>query len=55
MMREGKYILVLTTCVFVQLGSGDTTQRSSPLALVGLSSGVAMVSCGHVRLFANAV
>ncbi len=48
--------MVLTTCGLVQLGLGDTLQRSSPV--VGVfreGSGVTMVACGHVRLFAKAV
>jgi hypothetical protein len=35
----------------VQVGDGSTTQqRNSPVAVVGLSSGVAMVALGAVRL-----
>jgi hypothetical protein len=34
----------------VQVGDGSTTQRNSPVAVVGLSSGVAMVALGMVRL-----
>jgi hypothetical protein len=34
----------------VQVGDGSTTQRNSPIAVVGLSSGVAMVALGMVRL-----
>jgi hypothetical protein len=35
----------------VQLGDGSTTERHSPEAVVGLSSGVVMVALGSVRLF----
>ena len=35
----------------MQLGDGSTTQRNTPVAVVGLSSGVAMVALGWVRLF----
>ena len=38
----------------VQVGDGSTTQRNSPVAVVGLSSGVAMVALGMVRLFKTA-
>ena len=41
-------------CVFVQLGDGSTTQRNTPVAVAGLSSGVAMVALGGVRLFTTA-
>ena len=34
----------------MQLGDGSTTQRNTPVAVVGLSSGVAMVALGDVRL-----
>ena len=48
------FILWLTTCVCVQLGDGSTTSRSTPFAVTGLSSGVAMVALGWVRLPAPA-
>ena len=35
----------------MQLGDGSTTDRKTPLSVVGLSSGVAMVASGDVRLF----
>ena len=30
--------------IFVQIGDGTTTQRNTPVGVVGLSSGIAMVS-----------
>ncbi len=47
-------VVLLTTCLLVQLGDGSTTDRSTPVAVVGLSSGIAMVELGDVRLFATA-
>ena len=47
-------VVLLTTCLLVQLGDGSTTQRNTPVAVAGLSSGVAMVALGSVRLFATA-
>ena len=38
-------------CLVVQVGDGSTTDRYTPVAVVGLSSGVAMVALGMVRLF----
>ena len=38
-------------CLVVQVGDGSTTNRYTPVAVVGLSSGVAMVALGGVRLF----
>ncbi len=55
MTRRGlSFILWLTTCVVVQLGDGTRTKRSTPVAVAGLSSGVAMVALGYVRLPAPA-
>ena len=34
---------------FVQLGDGTTTQRSNPMGVNGLSSGIQMISSGWVR------
>ena len=48
------FMMWLTTCVFVQLGDGSTTHQSTPVAVAGLSSGVAMVALGYVRLPAPA-
>ena len=39
-------------CVlFLQLGDGSTTFKSTPVAVSGLSGGIAMVALGDVRLF----
>ena len=35
---------------FVQIGDGTTTQRNTPVGVVGLSSGIVMVALGSVRL-----
>ena len=43
--------MLLTLCLVVQVGDGSTTDRYTPVAVVGLSSGVAMVALGGVRLF----
>ena len=49
-------IAFLTNALFEQVGDGSMTNRDisvpdrlTPVAVVGLSSGVAMVSLGHVR------
>ena len=34
---------------FVQIGDGTTTQRYTPVGVVGLSSGIGMVPLGDVR------
>ena len=34
---------------FVQIGDGTTTQRSTPVGVIGLSSGIVMVALGFVR------
>ena len=36
---------------FVQIGDGTTTQRYTPVGVVGLSSGIVMVALGSVRFF----
>ena len=38
----------------MQLGDGTTAYRNTPVAVVGLNSGIAMVASGYVRLFATA-
>ena len=47
-------VVLLTTCLLEQLGDGSTTRRVTPVAVAGLSSGVAMVALGGVRLFLTA-
>ena len=55
MLRTGYlFFIILTTCVSVQLGVGHTSHRRTPVAVAGLSSGVAMVALGSVRLPAPA-
>jgi hypothetical protein len=44
-----KKFFVLTTCVFVQLGDGSTTNRDTPVGVVGFGSGVATIAVGGVR------
>ncbi len=34
---------------FVQIGDGTTTQRNTPVGVVGMSSGIVMVALGWVR------
>ncbi len=47
-------VLLLTTCLLVQLGeSFMVSEQKTPVAVAGLSSGVAMVALGAVRLFCD--
>ena len=51
MCVRGEMLFVLTRC-FVQGGDGTSgTNRLTPVAVVGLGSGVANVAAGEVRLF----
>ena len=54
--RLGGRCIARLTCFFVvaQLGDGSWSDRLTPVAVVGLSSGVAMVALGYVRLIAIA-
>ena len=36
---------------FVQIGDGTTTDRYTPVGVVGLSGGIVMVALGSVRFF----
>ena len=51
----GKIFFVLTRC-FLQIGDGTfVTNRRTPVAVVGLGSGVANVALGEVRLIVQRV
>ena len=55
MCVRGERLYVLTSC-FVQVGDGTSgTNRLTPVAVVGLGSGVANVILGVVRLFVQRV
>ncbi len=54
MLRRGTCNVWLVTCLHVQLGDGSTTDRQTPVAVAVLSSGVAMVALGGVRLISTA-
>ncbi len=47
----GGDVVIADVLFVVQVGDGTTTNRNTPVGVVGLSSGVAMVSLGNVRLF----
>ena len=52
---RGEMLFVLSRC-FVQVGDGTSgTSRLTPVAVVGLGSGVANVALGGVRLFVQRV
>ncbi len=51
----GEILFVLTTCIFVQLGDDSTMQRSAPVGVVGLSSGIVMIALAGVRLVINSL
>ncbi len=52
LVSRGRILFEIDSVIFFeQLGDGSTTQRNTPVAVVGLSSGVVMVAVGHVRLF----
>ena len=51
----GEILFLLTRC-FLQIGDGTFgTNRLTPVAVVGLGSGVANVALGSVRLFVQRV
>jgi hypothetical protein len=41
--------LMMTFFYFAQVGDGSITDRYTPVSVVGLSSGVAMIALGEVR------
>jgi hypothetical protein len=48
----GQRSLLLTTqCVFAQLGDDSDEYQSTPVAVVGLGSGVVAIALGSVGLF----
>ena len=55
-MREGRYVFVADEvfCFRVQVGDGSKTDRSTPVSVSGLGSGVAMIALGGVRFVAIA-
>ena len=48
MLRGGDVFLGYEV-FFVQIGDGTTTDRYTPVGVVGLSSGIVMVASGWVR------
>ena len=56
MCAGGEPRIGLTTLfVHVQIGDGTTTHRYSPVSVVGLSSGVAMVALGCVSFVYDSI
>ena len=56
-MVGGERHVIVTDEVFcfgVQVGDGSTTQRSTPVSVSGLGSGIAMIALGWVRFVAIA-
>jgi hypothetical protein len=51
----GEIYFMADLLFFLQLGDGSTTNRPTPVAVSGLSSGVAVIASGVVRLFVTAV
>ena len=49
MCVAGGDVFLCDELVFVQIGDGTTTQRNTPVGVVGLSSGIGMVALGYVR------
>ena len=44
-------MLLTTRCVFAQLGDDSNDEQLTPVAVVGLGSGVVAVALGDVGLF----
>ncbi len=53
MALQGACFFRADDVVFAQLGDGTTESRYTPTAVVGLSSGVASLALGSVRLFCD--
>ena len=49
MRFAGEDVFLGDELFFVQIGDGTTTQRNTPVGVVGLSSGIVMVALGSVR------
>ncbi len=48
----GEASFLLTPCLFEQLGDGSTVSVTTPINVIGLTSGVDSVALGEVCLFA---
>ena len=48
-MLRGGDVFLGDEVFFVQIGDGTTTDRYTPVGVVGLSSGIGMVALGGVR------